>query len=211
MVFDISKSSNKKIEKFYQEAIDSLGEFYGINWNVGMPLILLLNSRKDIDRIKGRKTEDWVVGFTDGSKKCLFLLSPETYEKESSHKYSDEEYSALIKHELSHLYSRILYEGYIPVWLIEGIAIYSSGQLALKRRPKELKNFLEFFDKGGSGLYGEAGFAVEVLIKQFGKERFLNFYKNLKDVESEEDLKVLFKKNYGGDLNYKFFNKYIQL
>jgi len=210
MVFDISQSDNKKVEKFYKEAMNSLGEFYGINWNEGMPVILLLNSRKDINRIQGRKTEDWVVGFTDGSKKCLFLLSPETYEKESSHKYSDEEYSALIKHELSHLYSRIFYEGYIPVWLVEGIAIYSSGQLALKRRPEELKTFLEFFDKRGSGLYDEAGFAVEVLIKQFGKEKFFNFYKGLKDMGSEDDLKVLFKKNYGKDLNYKFFNKYIK-
>ena len=209
MLFNLSQSHNKKIERFYKEAMESLGEFYGINWKVGMPVILLLESREDIDKIKGRKTEDWVVGFTDGSKKCLFLLSPETYEKESSHKYSEEEYSALIKHELSHLYSRILYEGYIPVWLVEGIAIYSSGQLSLKRRPKELKNFLEFFDKGGSGLYEEAGFAVEVLIKQFGKEKFLNFYKELRNIKSEEELKVLFKKNYGKDLNYKFFNKYI--
>ncbi len=209
MVFDISQSHNKKIEKFYKEAMESLGEFYEINWNVGTPLILLLKSREDIDRIKGRKTEDWVVGFTDGSKKCLFLLSPDMYEKESSHRYSDEEYSALIKHELSHLYSRILYEGYIPTWLVEGIAIYSSGQLALKSKPKELKNFLGFFDKGGSGLYDESGFAVEVLIKQFGKEKFFNFYKGLRKVKSEEDLKSLFKKNYGEDLDYKFFIKYI--
>lgn len=209
MVFDISQSDNKKIEKFYKEAMKSLGEFYGINWNIGRPVILLVESRRDIDKIKGKKTEDWVVGFTDGSKKCLFLLSPDSYEKESSHKYSDEEYATLVKHELSHLYSRILYEGYIPVWLIEGIAIYSSGQLALKGRPKELKNFLEFFNKGGSGLYDEAGFAVEVLIKQFGKEKFLNFYKGLKGVKSEDDLESLFKKDYGEDLNYKFFNKYI--
>jgi hypothetical protein len=207
MVFSLTHAPNKKIERWYEQSMKELGEFYGINWVESRPVILLIKSRKDIDLIKGKETEDWVVGFTDGSKKCLFLLESESYEKESSHRYSDEEYSTLIKHELSHLFSRILYEGYTPKWLVEGIAIYSSGQLELKKKPKEFKSFLSFFKQGGGGLYDESGFAVEILIENFGKEKFFNLYKSLDKVESEEDLQELFKDIYGETLNYDFFNK----
>ncbi len=209
MVFSLTHAPNKKIKKWYEESMEDLGEFYGINWIENRPAIFLIKNRKDINLLKGRKTEDWVVGFTDGSKKCLFLLDPEFYEKESSHKYSEEEYSTLIKHELSHLFSRILYEGYTPKWLVEGIAICSSGQLKLKKKPKEFKSFLSFFKQGGGGLYEESGFAVQILIENFGKEKFFNLYKSLSKVESEEDLEKLFKDIYGESLNYDFFNKYL--
>jgi hypothetical protein len=207
MVFSLTHSPDKKIEEWYEQSMKELGEFYGINWNEGRPIILLVKSREYINLIKGKDTEDWVVGFTDGSKKCLFLLDAESYEKESSHKYSDEEYSTLIKHELSHLFSRIFYEGYTPKWLVEGIAIYSSGQLELKRRPKEFRSFLGFFKQGSAGLYDESGFAVEILIENFGKEKFFNLYKSLDKVETEEDLEKLFKDIYGETLSYDFFNK----
>jgi hypothetical protein len=207
MVFSLTHSPDKKIEEWYEQSMKELGESYGINWNEGRPTILLVKSREYINLIKGKDTEDWVVGFTDGSKKCLFLLDAESYEKESSHKYSDEEYSTLIKHELSHLFSRIFYEGYTPKWLVEGIAIYSSGQLELKRRPKEFRSFLGFFKQGSAGLYDESGFAVEILIENFGKEKFFNLYKSLDKVETEEDLEKLFKDIYGETLSYDFFNK----
>jgi hypothetical protein len=101
----------------------------------------------------------------------------------------------------------MLYRGFTPKWLVEGVAIYSSGQLELKRRPKEFKSFLGFFKQGGAGLYDESGFAVEVLIENFGKEKFFNLYKSLDKVESEEDLEKLFKDIYGETLSYDFFNK----
>jgi hypothetical protein len=209
VIFSLTHSPNKKIEEWYEESMKELGEFYGINWKEGRPIILLLNSRKDVDLIKGRKTEDWVAGFTLGAGKSIFLISPEKLEEESVHKYSDEEYSRRIKHELSHLFSRRLYRGFTPKWLVEGIAIYSSGQLDLKRRPEKFKSFLGSFKQIGSGLYGEAGFAVEILIENFGKEKFFNLYKSLDKVDSEEDLSKLFEDIYGETLNYEFFNQYL--
>lgn len=209
MVFDISKSPSKKLEKFYTEAMKDLSKFYEIGWTRNKPVVLLVNDRKTINLIRGEETEDWVVGFTDGLGFCLFLLTPESFESQSSHKYSDKEYRLLMKHEVSHLFSRILYPGYTPKWLVEGLAIYSSGQLDLKSKPTEFKTFLSFFEKGGSGLYSESGFAVQILIENFRKENFFDFYKSMKDVKKDKDFKKLFKKYYNADLEYSFFNKYL--
>jgi hypothetical protein len=211
MVFDISQSSNSKLMDFYNKAIKELEEFYEVNWNKNRPAVFLVNSREDIDMLRGEETEDWIVGFTKGSKSCVFLLDPKNYETESRHKYSEENYFSTMKHELSHLYSRILYDGYKPTWLTEGIAVYSADQLKFHPIPKEFKVFLKYYDWGGSGIYAESGFAVKILIDQFGKEKFLNFYKKLGSINNKEELKELFQIHYNAELTYDFFNKYLEL
>jgi hypothetical protein len=208
MVFNLTQNTNSKLEKFYSDAIKRLNEFYMFDWNENKPILFIVNNRKDIDIIREKKTEDWVVGFTLGSQRFLFVLDPEKYNEESSHTYSDDEYSTLISHELSHLYAHTLYNEFYPVWLLEGIAIASSGQLDTERyvKPKEFNSFLKYLYKGGSELYSEAGYAVQIMIDDCGREKFLNFYRDLTKVEEEKDLNKLFKEYYKEDLNYEYFN-----
>jgi len=130
-------------------------------------------------------------------------LSPESYENESNHTYSDEEYFRLIKHELSHLYSKKLFDSYKPIWFNEGIAIYTSGQNVVKTKPQKFAKFMDFFDKGGGGVYAESGFAVEILIKEIGKEKFLKMLEKIELPVTEESFKNHFKKNF----NYDWFNE----
>jgi len=145
-----------------------------------------------------------------GSQDKVYLLHPDVYEKESNHKYSDKEYETLLRHEISHLYSRIFYSDYKPRWLLEGIAIYSSGQLELKRKVKEFKYFLEFFEKGGTGVYDESGWAVLILDKEFGRKKLLKLLKSLNGFKDREEFNKIFKKIYGFDLKYKWFNERIK-
>ena len=209
MIFDIHSVKDKKIEKFYSNAIKEMNEFYKINWNRNMPKVFLIPNRKEYDIFSDKKTENWEVGSTIGGSYAVYMLNPKVYEKESCHKYSDEEYETLLKHEISHLYTNIFYREYYPVWLLEGIAIYSSGQLEIKPKIKEFKRFLEFFENGGSAVYGEAGFAVMILDKEFGREKLLKFLKSLNGIKDEEEFKKIYTEIYGIELSYKWFNERI--
>jgi hypothetical protein len=203
-VFNVQakRNNNKKVNAFYNRAMEELKHFYEINWNENTPSILLVDSREEFDILVGKKTESWVVGTALGYNELL-LLSPDSYEKESIHKYSDEEYFSLIKHELSHLFYTILSKGAPPVWLDEGFAIYSSGQLSTKKKPKELKHFLEYYSKVGEDVYSEAGFVVEALFKKYSKKKVLDFIKLLPKLNEEKVFKEAFEKYFKLDLTYE--------
>lgn len=203
-IYDINatQSKNKKVNSFYQKAMKELIDFYGVNWVENTPDIYLVGSRSDFDILSGYNTEDWVVGRALSYNKLL-LLSPDSYEKESRHKYSDQEYFSLLKHELSHLFYVIFSQGKGPVWLDEGFAIYTSNQLSTKERPKEFKNFLKYYSREDENVYSESGFVVEGLINKYGNEKVMIFLKVLPNVNSEDEFKREFEKHFGLELDYK--------
>jgi len=133
----ITKKYSSNVENFYKKAMKELKDFYIINWNENTPVLFLVDSRKDYDVLINQNTENWEVGRHIGENKIL-LITPESYEKESIHKYSDEEYFFLIKHELSHLFYNIFSQGQRPVWLDEGFAIFTSGELKMKKSIKRV-------------------------------------------------------------------------
>lgn len=201
-----SSSKNEKVENFFKKAMEELKTFFLINWIENTPVVFLVDSRKDFDVLVNRKTEKWVVGQCFEKNKILFL-SPESYEKESIHKYSDEEYYFLLKHELSHFFYNIYTKEKGPNWLSEGFAVFSSGELKKKKRVGEFKNFLKYYTDFDQKIYEESGFAVEVLIKKFGKEKVLNFLKKLPGIENEEMFKKCFEEHFNFKLEYSSFNK----
>ncbi len=206
MIFELKTKKDKFIEDCYKKAMKELGEFYGINWVRNTPNILVWKDRKVINQFKKEKTENWFVGEARGFD--IFLLDRKDYEKESSHKYSDERYCQLIKHELSHLFFGILSGGETPYWLNEGITLYSAGQTKKFPRINRFNTFLKYYDRsGGKTYFYESGFFIELLIKKFGKQKILKLIKNLKNINSEKEFKQLFKKIYSFNLNYKEINK----
>ena len=207
-IYDINtvQSKSNKVKSFYDKAMKELIDFYGVNWIDNTPVIYLVNSRESFDIISGYQTEDWVVGKALSYNKLL-LLSPESYEKESRHKYSDEEYYSLLKHELSHLFYMIFSKGKGPVWLDEGFAIYTSNQLSTKERPKEFKNFLKYYSYEDEKVYSEAGFVGEGLIDKYGKEKVIGFLKVLPNINSKYEFKKEFEEYFGLELDYKSFKE----
>ncbi|MBU1119721.1 hypothetical protein KKA50_00770 [Patescibacteria group bacterium] len=206
-VFNITTSQDEKVIKFYNQAMVELCEFYDIQWNENTPLVHIVPDRKTFNDLWEEKTENWVVGDTMGTNKILYILSPDAYEKDSIHKYSDGEYFGLIKHELSHLFCQILFDSFEPLWFTEGIAVYTSGQLERYEKPKQFSKFLEFFETLGDEAYSQAGFAVEILIKKIGKVKFLKALKEIKTPVTEKSFKEFFKKNFDIELSYKWFNE----
>ncbi|MDP4038737.1 MAG: hypothetical protein Q8P54_02105 [bacterium] len=204
MTFKISKSNHSKLDKVYEKSMTELISFFGLNWKYNRPNLILVPDRKTIDLLCGEKTEDWLVGWVRG--RDAYVLNHEAFGTDSSHEYSNEQYFALIKHELTHCFSgNVSKYAHIPVWLTEGISIYLSGQNKFKTKPKKLTRFIDFYQEGGKGLYSEAGFAVELLVKKHGKQKILKLLKRLKEVNSRKDFANLFKSIYGFELKYENF------
>ncbi|PIN92709.1 hypothetical protein COU61_01290 [Candidatus Pacearchaeota archaeon CG10_big_fil_rev_8_21_14_0_10_35_13] len=205
MVFDINLRDDDFVKGIYDDSMSELDKFFGLGWNRNKPKVFLVPDRKTIDSLESKKTEDWVVGW--GYQTDVYVLDYKNYEKESSHKYSIEEYAALIMHELAHSFIHVItgFSSNVPTWLNEGLAIYLSGQNKFKKKPENLKNFLEYYNQGGMHVYGGSGFAVEFLVKTYGKEKILKVLKSLKGVDTKEKFSELFKKTYGFELKYESF------
>lgn len=204
MTYKINKIIHPKLDEIYAKSMEELDSFFKINWKYNRPNLILVPDRKTINSLKGQKTESWVVGWVGNG--IVYLLDDQNFEKESNHKYSDEEYFALLKHELAHCFSNIVSNfSRKPVWLLEGISIYLSGQNKLKTKPKKFEKFIDFFDKGGKEIYSESGFAVLFLVKKYGKRKLLSLLRGSKESESKENFAKLFKSIYGFELSYENF------
>ena len=107
----------------------------------------MVKDRADIDALYGRKAGSWLVSWAEG--RTIFLLEKEGYEKESSHRYDEERYLRLIKHELSHLFYESVVGSDKPRWLNEGISVYVSDQLTEATKINCPSKFLDYFDTSG--------------------------------------------------------------
>ncbi len=204
MVLKIIQTEHDDLKEFYKKTMNELNSFFEISWEKNKPRIFSVNDRRTINILLGRETEDWLVGWANG--KDVYILDKENYESESSHKYSKEEYEALIKHELIHCFTKRISDGSkIPKWLNEGIAIYLSGQTELRKKPDDFKFFIDFFDKSEKEIYTEAGFIVKFLIETYGKEKNLKLIRNSTNV-SKNDFAKIFKEIYEFELEYDNFN-----
>lgn len=207
MIAKLTLNKDPLIEKAYDEGMQMLEDFFEFKWNTNRPYVFIINDRKTIDEILGRKTEPWVVGWTN--KDDVFLLDRENFEKESNHIYSDNYYETLVKHELSHLFYEKVGQGFdLPIWLNEGLSIFTSGQLGSKNKPVKFAEFLDFFSKhkkDGKTVYKETGFVVEWLVNKYGKEKLLELIKRTKDYPTEEKFNKLFEEIYKFELSYDNF------
>lgn len=205
MAYQIKRASRPELDKLCDGFSKELAGFFGLDLKKmfrdgkkAKPNIFLLYDRKSIDDLfnNGKRTEDWLVGCSKNGD--LYVLDKSIYAKESCHKYNERDYNEFIKHELVHCFTDFLTEGNNnPIWLIEGIAVCLSGQVHSKGRPKKLSNFLKYYDYGDMHTYNESGFAVEFLVKMYGKAKIIRLLKGLKTAKTRKDFAKLFEKVYG--------------
>jgi hypothetical protein len=162
-----------------------------------------------MDELKGSKTNKWSTCFIRGND--IFILGKERFEKDSIHKYSDEGYCGLLKHELSHMFfKQVSGKRLRVVWLDEGIAEFISGRNSIEHSlPKKFDKFLSSFNKHSEGVFEECGFVVEFLVKKYGKEKLLELVARLKSdkINKEDKFNELFLEVYGFALTYSNLNK----
>ncbi|MBU0535116.1 MAG: hypothetical protein ABIJ82_03045 [Patescibacteria group bacterium] len=206
MILKVSKLDDQKIEQLCLKGLSEVESFFDVKKPYNEPKFCLIDDRECIDYAYGTKTEAWVVGWGNG--KYIFLLNPNNYEKESNHKYTDDEYSRLIKHEVIHYFYKSLTATDNPRWLTEGLSIYLSNQLArYKQRPTKFTTFLDYYDKTDAKIYKEAGFVIGCLINKFGKDKLLVFIRKLRGNKNSEDVDKIFTEIFGVELSYTEINK----
>lgn len=209
MIFTLQSKQDKQLEQFYIEVMEELGQFFGFNWTKNRPKVFLVPDRKTIDTLREEKTPDWLVGWGGAINGSIFVLSPENFEAESNHRYSDEEWRALLKHELVHCFYDVV-TGYIrkPKWLCEGVCTCLSGQNEWIKPVTKFEGFLDGYATAGRSAYREGGFVVEILLKKFGKEKLIELLEKIKQEKPDEKgFSKLFESVYGIKLSYQELNK----
>jgi hypothetical protein len=187
--------------------MNKLNDFWKINWIENTPDIFVVGNRKQINLLQGKETSGELVGWA--KNRNIYILDFQKIETESSYKLTPEQYVALIKHELNHLFYGIVSDGAMgPLWLREGLSICLSGQTknGQWQKPAEFKGFIDSEGKNKKYAYAEGGFVVELLINKFGKDKVVQFVKEMKGVNSEEEVGVKFKEVFGIDLTYEALN-----
>lgn len=212
MIYKIKEIKNKLVEEAYSEAMKEFNKFFGIGWEYNLPHICVLDNRKQINALcYGAKGKRWMVGFSDGSK-IAYVLDIKKISKESSHKkFTSYEYKALIKHEICHLFYTILASNSNkPIWLCEGVSIYLAGQNKLKDKIKKFSDFYESYEEDLGKVYKESGFAVELLVEKFGRDKLIKLIKESSKIKSKKDFAILFKTIYGFKLKSENFNNLLK-
>lgn len=205
-IFNINQKVNKKVISKFLNYENNLAKFFNIKIN--HVNIFFLKSRKELDLILGRKTEDWLVAFTGYGS--IFILDPKVYYKQSSHKDMGSFWQTL-NHECCHLFYYKLAGVNFPKWLDEGFACYLAGQVKKKPTKEEVLKVFEYFKKSDWQIYNIGYFWVKLLIEKFGKEKMLKLLKILDHGINEEKFKRNFYKVYKISYDRGVFNELLKM
>jgi hypothetical protein len=185
-------------------------------------IIKLFVCDKELDFKKGlgKYYQKWLTGFSK-TDMTIHIKSPSLIQKIGMRKR--EEFAPIIIHEINHLNLNYNIKKWQPYWFVEGLAIYAADQYKLSK--KEIKKIIDDylvdekildykFDKNKLGghypRYPIWGAFTRYLIKNFGRERILEFTKLLKNKTGksnyEKSFKEIFKKS-----DTDIFRKFLDL
>lgn len=200
-VFKVNVVEDSELQEYRDKALKELNEFFGKNWVYNTPKLFIVDDRKTIDLLKEDKTEDWIVGWSWG-RNAIFILNPRNISSESCHDGKTYNIRHLIKHELCHAFFQTTFGQCKFKWINEGVSLYVAGQLENYDKPKKFDGFLE-----DNKIYQESGYAIKLIVDNFGKEKLFEFLKNQSNTSELEELNSLFEETFGTKLDYSFFNK----
>jgi len=198
-------SADRELEKTIKTINNELNIFF--NFKIKEPLLFLVDYRKDLDLIWGKKTENWFVGaFKQGN---IYVLNPKVFEKESSHQ--KEEFEQILKHEYCHVYFTQITKGHSPSWLNEGLACFLSGKKLVLKNDYENKllNIFSYYNEVDSDVYMVGQYWVEFLLKKFGKKKFLKLISSLDLISNERQFSIKFYEIYGFKFSKTSFLKLV--
>lgn len=183
---------NENIRQLIEEMTEELKTLFGID--AIAPVVHIVGSRAEMDKVKGHKTESWVVGTVKNDE--IYLLDKERFESESDHPKSD--FEKVLKHEIVHLYVRAVAGTKEPYWLNEGLACYLAGQVKSKPSSENIGLLREYYDRFDKSIYQVGYFWVNYLVDRFGIEKLIDFlYEWGKASQSPEEFERLFEKEFG--------------
>lgn len=201
----------KKAEQYYRDIAEEIGftrmeEFW--TWDKRTK-IYLFKDKQEYKRVT--KQPDWSAGGADTYKHEIY-----------SYLYMDNFFNVVLPHELAHVIFRdyVGFDKKLPLWLDEGIACYmEKGQrmermmiakVVIKNSEFMTVDVLSKVKRGGIFMpeifYAESASLIDFLLKTYGKDKFLEFCRRLRDLKYRETWEKAFKAAYKID-NMDEFNK----
>ena len=192
--------SLEELNKAIQESYLPCREFFGEDVEgIGVEF---LYTRDEMDKIRGEKTQDWVVGCSR-NKRTVTIFSPSVFDKVSPHPASD--FLPVLAHEIAHVFEGVLFNLKYPRWLSEGLAGYIAQQYKLRvPDTKKIQDFSQIHDGNGwdkTNPYSQAYSFTAYLIENFGKEKMLNLLKSLTSTGHFDEFSGKFAEVYGQDFD----------
>lgn len=163
--------------------------------------IVFLTSRKEMDQVKGEKTQRWVAAFADHKKNIIYIFDEYNFEKETIHK--KQEFLSTLKHELAHVVINQNFGFIQPLWLNEGIASVIANQKFKEKEKKDIREMHTLEEWKLNHSYSNAFNFTHFLINKFGKEKIVLFLKTLDRFE--------IKKNFSRKFNLFFKEEFDHL
>lgn len=198
-VFKLTPLENDILQKYKDNTMRDLNEFFGRKWLYNTPKIFVLDDRKTINLFQEKETESWVVGFSTDNAICI--LNPANISKESSHDGSKYNIEKLIRHELCHSFFQMTFGKTNFSWVTEGVSLYVADQLSNYPIFTKFDGFLD-----GNKIYQESGTVIKLLFDKYGKDKLFDFLKKQGDIKEMEELKTVFESVFGAKLEYSFFD-----
>jgi hypothetical protein len=189
---DLPEATKLLIEQIVKE----LSQLFGVE--PISPSVRIAGSRAEMDRIKERPTEPWLVGTVkDG---VIYLLDKDRFETESDHPKSD--FEKVLKHEIAHLYITAVAGTNKPFWLNEGIACYLAGQVKTRPSSENVVRLKDYYDKLDPSIYQLGYFWVSYLADTFGMAKIMEFLREWKQAEQNpEEFAILFERYFSFGLD----------
>lgn len=182
---------NKKMANFLKSTQKKLDDFY--NTSIEQPSVFFIDSRKEIDKIWGRKTEEWFSAWA--KDRNIYILNPKVYPKESNHKDIKHFWQSL-KHEYCHLYYRKITGAGYPKWLNEGLANYLASQVKKKPTKEEALKVFDYYKKIDWQIYNIGYFWVKLLIEKYDKKKLVILINSINSQTIEKEFAEKFYQIY---------------
>ena len=198
-VLNVQKINNKKsIQLLLNRYIKDLENFWEFKIEY-KPILFLIKSRKEIDYIRGVKTDNRLVGWF-WRDKFLFILDQEKFETDSD--FQKKDFNVILKHELSHFFFLQATKGTLPAWINEGLACFIAGQkYEEKINQSSVGRLIACHYQFDRSLFPYSYLLVKKLLDYKGKNNFINFLKSFRKNVNEKEFKVLFKKFFQINFN----------
>ncbi|MFH0912291.1 MAG: hypothetical protein V1807_01385 [Patescibacteria group bacterium] len=191
--FKSTSTRDPKVISALKLAQKKLNKFFGIK--LELPPVVLLQSRREIDKFWGKKTESWLCAWT--KSETIYILDPKVFAKESDHTAG--QFWQVLVHEYVHLYYHIITDSNTgkPRWLNEGLACYLAGQNKTIPAEGDLISLNGFFNVGGQKVYGVGYYWVKYLLDKYPQNKLLQLIRTVDSHTTARQFAYNFQDIYG--------------
>jgi hypothetical protein len=191
----ISNQTTLDIQNEYDKNIEEIKHFFDEDWMPGTkPIICLVPTRIEYNKILQENTQSWLVGNVNGS--TIYIMNPENLENESNGVHKKSDFKKLLKHEMMHVYTTFYSQfSFTPAWLMEGIAVHYAQQYKTDAGYDKNKLLNTLFQTQGD-FYSESGNYVKYLDEKYGREKIKQLIKKSGFGKETESFKSIFYEIY---------------